>query len=269
MVKYLVKDLKADIGQLGLDWNGVDYLTISPLVSAILYDSSSQQNIINYLMDQDAADESSVILNSVKSSNIPLQEKTDILEFAGAAYILRAEEEDDGRLLFGKKFWFETMALRDESTIKKMLTQFSEWVRKKCEIDEFTAMEKLLKDLEIGGILSIASFKFEALLVIDRIGSRIFPGPHPYFLRQLVVHAFNQIENPTIRLDMLMLSLEMFQLGQWKLNSEWAGEIVCDAIVWIVASFNKLLNLPVNHPARLVVGCLGNKGFALFVPFAL
>ena len=94
MVKYLVKDLKADIGQLGLDWNGVDYLTISPLVSAILYDSSSQQNIINYLMDQDAADESSVILNSVKSSNIPLQEKTDILEFAGAAYILRAEEED-------------------------------------------------------------------------------------------------------------------------------------------------------------------------------
>ena len=65
MVKYLVKDLKADIGQLGLDWNGVDYLTISPLVSAILYDSSSQQNIINYLMDQDAADESSVILNSV------------------------------------------------------------------------------------------------------------------------------------------------------------------------------------------------------------
>ena len=107
------------------------------------------------------------------------------------------------------------MALRDESTIKKMLTQFSEWVRKKCEIDEFTAMEKLLKDLEIGGILSIASFKFEALLVIDRIGSRIFPGPHPYFLRQLVVHAFNQIENPTIRLDMLMLSLEMFQLGQY------------------------------------------------------
>ena len=110
------------------------------------------------------------------------------------------------------------MALRDESTIKKMLTQFSEWVRKKCEIDEFTAMEKLLKDLEISGNLSIASFKLEALLVIDRIGSRIFPGPHPYFLRQLVARAnilSNEIENPTIRLDMLMLSLEMFQLGQY------------------------------------------------------
>ena len=146
------------------------------------------------------------------------------------------------------------MALRDESTIKKMLTQFSEWVRNKCEIDEFTAMEKLLKDLEISGNLSIASFKLEALLVIDRIGSRIFPGPHPYFLRQLVARAnilSNEIENPTIRLDMLMLSLEMFQLGQWKLNSEWAGEIVCDAIVWIVDNFNQLLNLPVNHPARL------------------
>ena len=60
MIQFLVDELKADIGQLGrFKWNGLDYLKVPPLFAAIVYDNSPNQDIINYLMDQDTAYESS------------------------------------------------------------------------------------------------------------------------------------------------------------------------------------------------------------------
>ena len=65
MVKYLVDDLKADIGQMGLVWNGLTNMTVPPLFAAInyYYPKLAKQDfqIAIYLMDQDTVNESSVL----------------------------------------------------------------------------------------------------------------------------------------------------------------------------------------------------------------
>ena len=144
MVKFLVQNLKADIGQLGQVWNGPDYLVAPPLLSAILYDNSPGESIINFLMKQDAANESSVVLNSIKSSNLPLQDKMDLLKFVGAAYKLNPPYFYPV-LNFVKKCWYDALALRTESTNTTQMvpTRFTEWARNASGVSEFTTVESL------------------------------------------------------------------------------------------------------------------------------
>ena len=258
MVKFLVQNLKADIGQLGLSWNGLDCMKVPPLFAAMIF-HHDYSGIIDYLMRADATNESFIVLNSIKSSNLPLQDKIDLMKFVGAAYILKDSYPTEN-LTFGKKFWYEAMALRSTTAIAEMPTQlFSEWARNVRGVLEFTTMEEL-EEMDESAIFwyhSIRMFKFQALLVVDRVGSRFFrDAPHPYFLRQLIEHEYASSlnENPTLRLDMLMLALELLRDEEWELviNSEWAREIVCDTFVYIVeVAFNVSSYMPPNDPTKL------------------
>ena len=255
MVKFLVQNLKADIGQLGQVWNGPDYLVAPPLLSAILYDSSPNECIIDYLMELDTANESSVVLNSIKSSNLPLQDKIDLLKFVGAVYILKDSHPTEN-LTFGKKFWYEAMALRSESTntMQMVPTRFTEWARNAGGVSEFTTVEALEQiESEIETIRN-ALFKFHSLLVIERIGSRIFRGPIPFFLHRLFSnHCFLLVYGPSLSLDLLMLIFEGLRHGEWEnvINSQWTKSIFSNAMLWVVFNFKHSQILPLNDPRKM------------------
>ena len=260
MVKYLVDDLKADIGQMGLVWNGLTNMTVPPLFAAInyYYPKLAKQDfqIAIYLMDQDTVNESSVVLNSVKSSNIPLQDKMDILKFIGATHVLTPKEEDDSRFLFGKICWREAMALRTQSstTIPKM-TKFYEWAKKVRGIGDSAAMDEMLE-----GDRPIAFFKLEALIIIEKIGSRILRGPHPFFLSRCLQHYHSLlIENPSHTFDLLMLILEELRADdEWEVvnNSEWAKHVGTATVFDIFRISKQSRHLPRNDPRKITFGCL-------------
>ena len=248
MVKYLVEELKADIGQLGLVWNGLKNLTVPPLVSAMMY-TSPRHLIIEYLMKQDAADESSVVLNSVKCSNLPQEKKIDLLKLVGAAYIFRSVK-NPSRFTFGKKCWSDAMALRSESAIQMIPTRLSELAGKIFGIVEFTTMEKL-------DAISKDSFSYvQALLIFERIANEINPIPdqHLLFYDQLVeLDYVLPIEGPSFCLDILIFALEGFRAGEWEvvINSEWALEIVAKATYFVFRFFNHSLKLSPLDPMKL------------------
>ena len=246
MVKFLVDDLQADIGQLGLVWNGLNCMKVLPLFAAILYDSSPNHRIINFLMRKDAADESSVVLNSLKSSNIPLQDKIDLLKLVGAAYVLRADEDEDARFTFGKKCWFDAMALTSKSTAE-IARQLSKWANIFGNVPEFTTLEEL--EESVGNQL-----KIQAFLIMERIGSRNHPGPNPFFLLRLFDHLYllRTIPNARSSLDNLMLLLEEFRVGEWQvaINSQWANDFVAQISYQICLFFTNSRDLPAHHPRR-------------------
>ena len=255
MVKFLVQNLKADIGQLGQVWNGLDYLVAPPLFSAILYDSSPNESIINYLMELDSANESSVVLNSIKSSNLPLQDKIDLLKFVGAAYKLNPPYFYPV-LNFVKKCWYDALALRTESTNTTQMvpTRFTEWARNASGVSEFTTVESLQRVESETETIRNALFKFHSLIVIERIGSRILSGPIPFFLRRLFRnHCSLLVYGPSLSLDLLMLLFEGFQQGHWEhvMNSKWAEDIVCSTMLWVVFNFKHSQILPPNDPRKL------------------
>ena len=250
MVKYLVEELKADIGQLGLVWNGLKNLTVPPLVSAMMY-TSPRHLIIEYLMQQDAANESSVVLNSIHSSNLPQEQKMDLFKLVGAVYVLKASTMDDEAFSFGKKCWSDAVTLRSESTttIAERPHQLSEWARKLFgTASEFKTMEEL--DLPH----SFDQLKIQAFLIIERIGRLIHRGPHPFFLSRLFEHRHLLARNQKrrIHLDILMLLLEGLRVGEWQvvINSQWANDFVERVSKQIFLFFSNSRDLPANHPQR-------------------
>ena len=97
------------------------------------------------------------------------------------------------------------MSIRRElpETIPKMPTKFSEWARNVLGISEFTTIEEFERE----EYRSYQSFKFQALLIIDRIGSRILRGPHPFFLRQLI----NLFRLPGVRQFSFQIAMHIFR----------------------------------------------------------
>ena len=254
MVKFLVGDLKADIGQLGNVWNGLNNLMVPPLFAAILYDSSFEHDIINYLMGRDAANESSVVLNSIRSSNLSQEQKIDLLKLVGAAYVLKASTNNDKAFSFGKKCWTDAVALHGPSTtaILKDSHQLSEWARKLFGNAHEFKTEEELEDLHLPN--SLDQLKIQAFLIIERIGSLIHRDPHSYFLFCLFEyrHLLARIQNRRCHLDVLMLLLEGLQVGEWQvvINSKWAYVLVEQVSIKISYHFTNSQNLSANYPQR-------------------
>ena len=249
MVKFLVENLQAHIGQLGhLEWKGLE---VPPLFATIIYDSSSNQDIIKYLMRKDAANESSVVLNSIKSSSIPLQEKIEILKFVGAAYILVVED-----VIFGKKCWLDAMTLRIQSNtlIPDVPRQLSEMGRKVFEnAKEFTTTEEL-------EVVCIDNHSYhvrsQALLIIERIGSQVHLGPHPFFIFQLLEyhHLLIPLKDPSFCFNILILVLQgLRDTVEWEvvINSEWLNDIVEEISLNVLMAIVNSRDLPENNAGKL------------------
>ncbi len=88
-VKFLIEHLDVCVSQRGrFSWKEFDWLEVPPLFAAII---SGQKTVINLLIEREAL--SSVPFteaDSIASSSISRQEKIDVLELMGAAYIFRA-----------------------------------------------------------------------------------------------------------------------------------------------------------------------------------
>ena len=193
-------------------------------------------------MGIDSTNESSVVLNSIHSSNLPQEQKMDLLKLVGAVYILQEE------IIFGKKCWSVAMTLKGPSIGNlKNPHQLSEWARKILgTISEFKTVEELEDSLD--------QPKIQAFLSIERIGSRNLPGPHPFFLLRLFehLHLLARIQNKRRQFDILMLLLEGLQVGEWQvaIKSEWANDFVERVSKQIFVHFTNSRRLPANHPLR-------------------
>lgn len=99
VVKFLVEDLKVNIGQIGrFFWKTVDYSEVLPLYASII---SDQLSIMKFLFAEEMKYESAISLDSIMSSSIPRPQKIDQLELIGAGFILLKNvpwisQEDDG-----------------------------------------------------------------------------------------------------------------------------------------------------------------------------
>ena len=111
---------------------------------------------------------------------------------------------------------------------------------------EFKTMEELEDSLD--------QLKIQAFLIIERIGSRNLPGPHPFFLLRLFehLHLLARIQNKRRQFDILMLLLEGLQVGEWQvaIKSEWANDFVERVSKQIFVHFTNSRRLPANHPLR-------------------
>ena len=168
------------------------------------------------------------------------------------------------------------MALRSESTntMQMVPTRFTEWARNAGGVSEFTTVEALEQiESEIETIRN-ALFKFHSLLVIERIGSRIFRGPIPFFLHRLFSnHCFLLVYGPSLSLDLLMLIFEGLRHGEWEnvINSQWTKSIFSNAMLWVVFNFKHSQILPLNDPRKMtfvramdVLRCLSGLHSRLF-----
>ena len=147
------------------------------------------------------------------------------------------------------------MALRTESStaIPKMI-KFYEWAKNVRGNCESMAMDEMLE-----GDRPIAFFKLEALLIIEKIGSRILRGPHSFFLSQCLQHYHSLlIENPSHTFDLLMLILEELRADEWEVvnNSEWAKHVGSATVFDIFIISKQLRHLSRNDPRKITFGCL-------------
>ena len=77
-----------------------------------------------------------------------------------------------------------------------------------------------------------------ALLIIQRITSRIDPDPHPFFLRRLLQFGMDWSSSQQYNrmVDVVLLALEPFHSRQWGdvVNHEWCHRFVSDAVIAVL-----------------------------------
>jgi hypothetical protein len=176
VVKFLVEDLKVNIGQIGrFFWKTVDYSEVLPLFASIITD---QLSIMKFL--------SAISLDSIMSSSIPRLQKIDQLELIGSTFILLKNvpwisQEDDGNdpdEQRGRMCWKEAMTLRlcpadGEPQIPKIPFQLSDRGRKAFgDLVEPMTLEQVVQSLKSPSLIG------EAILVGMRFLSRagLFPN---------------------------------------------------------------------------------------------
>ena len=220
MVRFLVRELKADICQLGrFTWKNLDYLESPPLFAAIMCDNRPDMITIKFLIYQTT--EPSTIFYSISSSDfLTRNQKIDVLELVGAAYCL-IKLSHLNSLKFAARFWSEALSLRrgdsSRSPVPKIPLQLSECARKVFgNVSEFTTDEVIDEICEstLDEFRLIRSeYHLQALLMIQRIMSQIHPDPHRFFLNHLFVYGerlFIKEAQYSQAMDVVFLALEAF-----------------------------------------------------------
>jgi hypothetical protein len=229
VVKFLVSELKVDIGQSGrFAWKGLDHSQIPPLFAAII---SGQVAIVDYLISVENLDTPSIPMSSIMSSSISRQEKIDALELMGSAYIFYGEETARG---FGLPCWMQAMTLRQSTTrgqpeIPKNLHHSSELVRKAMgDAVEFNTPQQLhlLTNEPHNQLIT------QANIVSNRILKKISPGTNPCTCTQLLNYSRHYwTENEYGRvISITMLILESFDLSDEDQYFDGMNDIINSAL---------------------------------------
>ena len=91
LVRYLVTELKASTCQFGrFTWKELDFKQLPPLCAAILCDDSDNMAVIDFLIDQDLANNSTPeCVAVITSSSLTEFMKANMLKLLGAVYVLK------------------------------------------------------------------------------------------------------------------------------------------------------------------------------------
>ena len=259
MVKFLIEEMNADISKAGrFHWKGVDYTEALPLFAAILSDLTCNVYIVNFLAAQETTyDTVTTICDPNLLSNVvPHMQKVDMRELMGAAYMLNPDSEssticDHCQLdflklgpkrvaQFAKLCWSSALQLRDElsaelsdSSLLKTTSNSSKIAQNVFgTVTEFQTKNELEQMFAEGNRFLLES---QALLVFQRILSRIHPEPHPFHLRRLLQFGqdwFSESSEYNQMVNVVLLVLEPFHARKWEdvVNNDWCYQLVIGAI---------------------------------------
>ena len=204
MVELLFDKLNVDICKTGrFKWKKTIYEEALPLFVAILSDNTPDQCIINFLVAKASIDSIATALRSVAESNtIPCLLKFDILDLIGSAYMLHPELDPE-RSWFATYCWSLALQLRDlqfnssfDSSFLKTPNTLSAIAQKVFgQTTEFRTTHELQEVLSQESHLLLQT---QALLVIQRVMSRLDPDPHPFFLRRLLQYSKMWFQTSTV-----------------------------------------------------------------------
>ena len=244
MVRFLIDELNTDVFKTGrFNWKGMEYLQALPLFAATLSDFTSDQGIIKFLVAKSTVDVT-VLKSFVMTAKIPPSQKIDVLELMGAAFIAYLNLANwGGRIELGIRCWESALNIRFNSEnpldpILKTPNSFSPSVKKVLGAStEFRTLDELQEIANSPEQLFL--LRTQALLVIQRILSRLDPDPHPFFLRCFLLFSRNLFRNAhqySSRVDAVIVILEFFHSRQWKdvIDFDWCHRHVYDAVTSIM-----------------------------------
>ena len=164
-------------------WQRVCYEGIPPFVVALVSSNKTIPSIVSFLTIQDLFYTSPPFLHFIMSSNNSLQQKIDILELVGAAYILEslADRKKTNLAEFGLECLKQAILLRhgEPSVPKAGVNDIQQFLKNTSEVTTVEELEGLVSDPEL--------LQIQALLILYRILHRTQPIPSLYFL-----HFFSQ-----------------------------------------------------------------------------
>ena len=246
IVKFLVEDVRADTTETGrFKWKGIVYEEALPLFVAILSSRTGTQSIVNFLMSQDTDTYRafSDLKSYFSSITMPCSQQFDILDLIGSAYMLYPNFDPVDRIRIATICWSWILEFRDlrfvqtsDPSFLKTPNSLSESAQKIFgQTTEFRTEDEL-NEIYYSQEYHIR-FQTQALLVIERITSRLDPDPNPFYLRCLLQYGtdwFTTAPQYNCMVDVVNFILELFQSRQWKdvINFEClcCNEPVYDAV---------------------------------------
>ena len=220
MVDLLAVKFRAPISQSKtFMWQGLCYEEIPPFAVALISSNKTIPSIVSFLIVKDPFYTSPPFLHSIMSSNNTLQQKIDILELVGAAYIL--ESLADGKKTnlpeFGLECLKQAILLRhgEPSVPKAGVNDIQQFLKNTSEVSTVEELEGLYPNSEW--------LQIQALLILYRILHRTQPIPSLYFL-----HFFSQfmVSRPHVKtvdpteqicdVNAMLFILESYNVHEWE-----------------------------------------------------
>lgn len=255
MVKYLLQRLKVPVSQLErFVWKDVEYCQVPPLFAALLYGDT---NIIRFLIAAEMHfGQIFTSINSVISSSNDRQQKIDILELLGGAYL--CFHQLHGTRDAGLHCWKEAMHLRNSTTdgwqvIPKPEMSFSSNAARQAfgYTFEFTTLEQL--DEFNASSLQLLT---QSVLVSQRILNSISPGVNLFILAHLRqnVELCHKEEEYSRAIYTAITYFEYFK--QHQLQNLDTTKITSSILDLTTKSFNNLRYGRLNNRPQLTFGNL-------------
>ena len=251
VVKFLVDELKVDIGQNGrFWWKGLDHSEVPPLFAAIL---SGQAIIVDYLIfAENLISLPSIAMSSITSSSISRQEKIDALELIGSAYIFCGEVT---ARKFGLPCWVQAMILRQSTTggepeMPKNLRHSSELVRKAMGgAVEVNTLEQLMRLFTTEPHMQLMT---QANMVNNRILQKISPGSNFLTCTRLLKYGKDYWSGNEYGrvVNIAMLILELIDLNDDDQNWDRMNVIINNTFNILSKSFSMLRRETANTNVR-------------------
>ncbi len=253
VVAFLIANFGVDVtGCHGtFEWSGTKYYNVSPLCAAII---SRQLGIISQFITIQHGQLDKVIadMEEIKSSSISREDKIEVLELMGAAYVFYNRDSSTYAIFI----WKEAMRLRHstvngEPAIPKVIPPQSSYLFAKAMgfTSEFTTLEhldQLEAQLNFDGGYPEWNIYTQALLVSQRMLHQSEPEQHKYILAHLCEYAgafhHGRQFNRAIRIGMYMMG--QFQGLEKEWDDPFVNSMIIKVIKILVGSFIELMDLP-------------------------